>query len=146
MVDWRKTILVAPIPCVRGFRPNHKTVELSFPQALDLCLRLVTSTCAGYDDDAQICCEHGGEGGQNVSLSMLLFQLTAGVNMKNMDDWWWWSLPLLLFSFVLCNSSFSFLHFPSSLGFLSLVKGSLMKAGGGWREPPAVAFSSRNAA
>ena len=112
---------------------------------MDLCLRLVASTCAGYDDDAQICCEHGGEGGQNVSLSMLLFQLTAGVNMKNIDDWWWWSLPLLLFSFVLCNSSFSFLQFPSSLG-LSLVKGSLMKAGGGRREPPAVACSSRNAA
>jgi len=30
-------------------------------------------TCAGYDDDAKIFCEHGGEGGQNVSLSMLLF-------------------------------------------------------------------------
>ena len=53
----------------RGSRSNHKTVELSFPQALDFCLRLVTSTCAGYDDDAQICCEHGGEGGQNVSLT-----------------------------------------------------------------------------
>jgi hypothetical protein len=46
----------------------------------------VTSTCAGYDDDAQICYEHGGEGGQNVSLSMSLFQLIAGVNMKNMDN------------------------------------------------------------
>jgi len=34
-----------------------------------------------------------------------------------MDDWWWWwFLPLLLFHFLLCTSSFSFLHFPSSLG------------------------------
>jgi len=37
------------------------------------------------------------------------------------------------------------LHFPSSIGF-HLVRGSLMKAGGGRREPPAVACSSRNAA
>ena len=37
-------------------------------------------------------------------------------------------------------------HFPSSLG-LSLVKGSLVKAGGGRKEPPpTVACSSRNAA
>jgi len=65
-------------------------------------LWLMASTCAGYDDDAQICCEHGGEGGQNVSLSMLLLQLTAVVNMKNMNGWWWWFLPLLLFLVCVC--------------------------------------------
>ena len=48
-------------------------------------LWLVASTsCAGYDNDAQICCEHGGEGGQHVSLSIWLFQLTAGVSMKKL--------------------------------------------------------------
>ena len=52
---------------------------------MDLRLWLMASTCAGYDDDAQISCEHGGEGGQNVSLSMLLFfQLTAGVHETTM--------------------------------------------------------------
>ena len=38
-------------------------------QCASLFFFIVTSTCAGYDDDAQICCEHGGEGGQNVSLT-----------------------------------------------------------------------------
>ena len=50
-------------------------------------------------------------------------------------------------------------HFSGCCAFLSpshltphlqsvfiLIRGSLMKAGGGWREPPAVACSSRNAA
>ena len=78
----------------------------------------MTSTCAGYDDDAQICCEHGGEGGQNVSLSMLLFQLTAGVNMKNMDDWWWWSLPLLLFFVCVVQFFFLLSSFPIFTGFI----------------------------
>ena len=45
-------------------------------------------------------------------------------------------------SFSLCTSSFSSLHFPSSLG-LSFVRGSLMKKAGrgSRREPPAVACS-----
>ncbi len=64
-------------------RSTQRTVELiSFGthvpsvhvfRLMDLRLWLVASTCAGYDDDAQICCEHGGEEGQNVSLSTLLF-------------------------------------------------------------------------
>ena len=68
----RKTNLLAPIPHAD---PDLSTKQLSlaFLRPMDSRLRLVTSTCAGYDDDAQICCEHGGEGGQNVSLSMLLF-------------------------------------------------------------------------
>ena len=42
---------------------------------------------------------------------------------------------------------FFFSHFTPYLQLVFiLVRGSLMKAGGGWREPPAVAFSSRNAA
>ena len=68
---------MAPIPCVRGFRSNHKTVELSFLRPWTFVLRLVTSTCAGYDDDAQICCEHGGEGGQNVSLTAEVYETTV---------------------------------------------------------------------
>ena len=41
-------------------------------------LWLMAGTFAGYDDDAQISCEHGGEeGGQNVSLSMLLFSVNS---------------------------------------------------------------------
>ena len=44
---------------------------------MDLRLWLIASTYAGYDDDAQISCEHGGEGGQNVSLSMLLFLVNS---------------------------------------------------------------------
>ena len=63
MVGWRKTNLLAPI----------RIADPDLTTNMDLRLRLVASTCAGYDDDAQICCEHGGEGGQNVSLSMLLF-------------------------------------------------------------------------
>ena len=44
---------------------------------MDLRLWLVASTCAGYDDDAQICCEHGGEGGQNVSLTAEVHETTV---------------------------------------------------------------------
>ena len=41
-------------------------------------LWLMAGTCADYDDDAQISCEDGGgEGGQNVSLSMLLFSVNS---------------------------------------------------------------------
>ena len=40
-------------------------------------LWLMAGTCAGYDDDAQISCELGEEGGQNVSLSMLLFSVNS---------------------------------------------------------------------
>ena len=138
MVDWRKTILVAPIPCVRGFRSNHKTVEFSFLQALDLCLRLVTSTCAGYDDDAQIYCEHGGEGGQNVFLTAEVHETTVVTSGGDGPG-------RCFFSLLLCTSFFS--HFTPYLQLVFiLVRGSLMKAGGGWREPPAVACSSRNAA
>ena len=52
----------------------------------------MTSTCAGYDDDAQICCEHGGEGGQNVSL-------TAEVHETTMTGGGGWLQPLQLFIF-----------------------------------------------
>ena len=53
---------------------STKQLSLAFLRPMDSRLRLVTSTCcAGYDDGAQICCEHGGEGGQNVSLSIMLF-------------------------------------------------------------------------
>ena len=100
---------------------------------------LVTSTCAGYDDDAQICCEHGGEGGQNVSL-------TAGVH-ETTSDWSGgdgWLQPLELFILLLSILLLSFI--PHLQLVFILVRGSLMKAGGGWREPPAVACSSRNAA
>jgi hypothetical protein len=69
----------------------------------------VTSTCAGYDDDAQICCEHGGEGGQNVSL-------TAEVHETTMTGGGGWLQPLQLFIFVVVHSS-SFIHFPSSNWF-----------------------------
>ncbi len=48
------------------------------------------------------------------------------------------------FSFVVVHF-FLLLTPHHQLVFIS-VRGSLMKAGGGWREPPAVAFSSRNAA
>jgi len=55
---------------------------------MDLRLWLMASTCAGYDDDAQICCEHGGEGGQNVSLIKVrcCFPpiITAGVHETTM--------------------------------------------------------------
>ena len=75
VVGWRKTNLLAPIPCAD---PDLTTKQLSlaFFRPMDLCLRLVASTCAGYDDDAQICCEHGGEGGQNVSLTAEVHETT----------------------------------------------------------------------
>ena len=104
---------------------------------MDLRLRLVASTCAGYDDDAQICCEHGGEGGQNVSL-------TAGVHEQQVTGGGGWFQPLELFILLLSTLLLSFISHLQLV--LILVRGSLMKAGGGWREPPAVACSSRNAA
>ena len=97
----------------------------------------MTSTCAGYDDNAQICCEHGGEGGQNVSL-------TAGVHETTVTGGGGWLQPLELFILLLSVLLLSFIS-HLQLVFI-LVRGSLMKAGGGWREPPAVACSSRNAA
>ena len=100
-------------------------------------LRLVTSTCAGYDDDVQICCEHGGEGGQNVSL-------TAGVHEQQVTGGGGWLQPSELF--ILLLSTLLLLFISHLQLVLILVRGSLMKAGGGWREPPAVACSSRNAA
>ena len=43
---------------------------------MDLRQWLMAGTYAGYDDDAQISCEHGGEGGQNVSLVLSLSSKT----------------------------------------------------------------------
>ena len=57
---------------------------LAFLRPMDYRLRLVTSTCAGYDDDAQICCEHGGEGG--FLKYVTVFQLTAGVHETTMTS------------------------------------------------------------
>ena len=74
------------------------------PQAL-VVLRLVTSTCAGYDDDVQICCEHGGEGGQNVSL-------TAGEHEQQVTG----GGGVGAFHFVVVHSS-SLIHSPSSKCF-----------------------------
>ena len=98
----------------------------------------MTSTCAGYDDDAQICCGHGGEGGQNVSLTAEVHEQGLLVVVVEPDR--------CSFSFFVCapHSSY-FIHFPSSIGF-HFSRRQLLKAGGGWREPPAVACSSRNAA
>ena len=98
----------------------------------------MTSTCAGYDDDAQICCEHGGEGGQNVSLTAEVHETTMTSGGGG------WLQPLQLFILLLSILLLSFI--PHLQSVFILVRGSLMKAGGGWREPPAVAFSSRNAA
>ena len=98
-------IFVAPIrradQSVCGFRPNHKTVELSSSGLGFFVLRLVTSTCAGYDDDAQICCEHGGEGGQNVSL-------TAGVHEQQVTGGGGWFQPSELFILLLSILLLSF--------------------------------------
>ena len=71
---------------------------------MDLRVRLVASTCAGYDDDAQICCEHGGEGGQNVSL-------TAGEHEQQVTG----GDGVGACHFVVVHSS-SLIHFPSSIG------------------------------
>ena len=106
---------------------------------MDVCLWLMAGTCAGYDDDAQICCEHGGEGGQNVSLTAEVHETTVTSGGDGPGR------CCFRFSLLLCTSFFS--HFTPYLQLVFiLVRGSLMKAGGGWREPPAVAFSSRNAA
>ena len=99
---------------------------------------LMASTCAGYDD-AQICCEHGEEGGQNVSLTAELHETTMTSGSGGPGR--------CCFHFSCCCAFLSSSHLTPyhQLVFIS-VRGSLMKAGGGWREPPAVACSSRNAA
>jgi len=58
---------------------QRTVVELSFGTLVSIfwswifvCGWLMAGTCASYDDAQIISCEHG-EGGQNVSLSMLLF-------------------------------------------------------------------------
>jgi hypothetical protein len=69
----------------------------------------VTSTCAGYDDDAQICCEHGGEGGQNVSLTAEVHETT--VTSGGGDA------PLLFSFFIVVVHFFLFsFHSLSSIG------------------------------
>ena len=107
---------------------------------MDLRLWLMTSTCAGYDD-AQISCEHGGEGRQNVSLTAEVHEATMSSGGGDGPG-----RCCFRFSLLLCVSFF----FSSSLPIIQLVfisvRGSLMKAGGGWRKPPAVACSGRNAA
>ena len=113
---------------------------------MDLRLWLVASTCAGYDDDAQICCEHGGEGGQNVSLSMLLF---FSQQLRYMKTWMTGggggSCHCCFFMFV-AHFFLLLISFPIFNWFSISQRGSLKKAGGGKREPPAVGCSSRNAA
>ena len=78
---------------------------------MDSRLRLVTSKCAGYDDDAQICCEHGGEGGQNVSLTAEVHEttMTSGGDGPGRC--------CFLFSFVVVHSFFFSSDSPSSIGF-----------------------------
>ena len=79
------------------------------------------------------------EGGQNVSLTAEVHETTVTSGGDGPGR------CCFRFSLLLCTSFFS--HFTPHLQLvLILVRGSLMKAGGGWREPPAVAFSSRNAA
>ena len=90
------------IPCADSVL-TIKQLSLA-PQAL-VVLRLVTSTCAGYDDDVQICCEHGGEGGQNVSL-------TAGEHEQQVTG----GGGVGAFHFVVVHSS-SLIHSPSSKCF-----------------------------
>ena len=103
----------------------------------------MTSTCAGYDDDAQICCGHGGgEVGQSVSLTAEVHEatMTSGGDGPG-------RCCFRFFHLLLCILSSSHLTPRHQLVFFIFsVRGSLMKAGGGWREPPAVACSSRNAA
>ena len=70
----------------------------------------MTSTCAGYDDDVQICCEHGGEGGQNVSLTL---GLTAGEHVVQQVTG---GGGVGAFHFVVVHSS-SLIHSPSSKCF-----------------------------
>ena len=50
------------------------------------------------------------------------------------------AVAVFVFHLLLCILSSSHLTPHHQLVFIS-VRGSLMKAGGGWREPPAVAFS-----
>ena len=71
---------------------------------------MTSSTCAGYDDNAQICGEHGGEGGQNASL-------TAEVHETRMTGGGGWPQRLQLFIFCCALHSSSFIHFPFSIGF-----------------------------
>ena len=72
---------------------------------MDFRLGLVARPVPGYDDDAQICCEHGGEGGQNVSL-------TAGVHEQQVTGGGGGGA----FHFVVVHSS-SLIHSPSSKCF-----------------------------
>ena len=114
---------------------------------MDLCLWLMASTCAGYDDDAEISCEHGGEGGKNVSISMLLFFSQQLRHMKTrMTGGGGGSCRCCCSSFLLRTPFFFFFISHLHLVYHSVIRGSLEKAGRGRREPPAVAFGSRNAA
>ena len=88
---------------------------------MELRLWLVTSTCAGYDDDAQISCEHEGEGGQRMFpyKYVAIFQLITAEAHENMDDWWWWwLLPLLLLFIFVCVLHSSFFSFPIFTWFI----------------------------
>ena len=77
---------------------------------MDLRLWLVASTCAGYDDDAQICCEHGGEGGQTVSLTAEVHETTVTSGGDGPGR-------CFRFSLLLCVSFFFSSHSPSLIGF-----------------------------
>ena len=44
--------------------------------------------CLVFDDDAQISSGHEGEGEQNVSLSLYLCSVQAGLNMKAKGNSW----------------------------------------------------------
>ena len=89
------------------------------------------------------------EGEQNVSLIkyVAVFQLTAEINMKAwMTGGGGGSCRRCCFFIFVCALLSSSHFIPHLQSVFILVRGSLMKAGGGWREPPAVACSSRNAA
>ena len=79
-----------------------------------------------------------------TALAVAVFQLTAEINMKAWMTGGGDGAAVAACSFLFVHFFFS--HFTPYLQFFILVRVSLMKAGGGWREPPAVAFSSRNAA
>jgi len=79
---------------------------------MDLRLWLMAGTCAGYDDDAQISCEHGGEeGGQNVSLSALLFSVNScGAYSKDELMVVVADLSAPNTTFIICEHSIFFFH------------------------------------
>ena len=81
---------------------------------MDFHLWLMASACADYDDDAQISCEHGGEGGQNV---VAVFNYNSWGTCNKDDWWWWWPLPLLLFIFFVVHSIL-LLSFPIFTWFI----------------------------